>query len=246
MQLAALLPEIEGAAVRGWPATVQIPFDGWLWRHSTGGSVRANSVAALAFTGTDPEAAIDAIEAAAEARSVRACFTVSDASVPSDLDARLAARGYARGDDHVTMAKWIASSATLPAGVALSAELSPGWMAVYLSGLSENRRATAPEILRRLPAAATYVSAFDGDSVISSGLTIGDGRVASVQCMASAPEARRRGGAQRVLQAIEAQAAKEGRLALYLQTSGDNAAARALYERMGFTVIGRYHTRTKN
>lgn len=244
MQLMTFLPEIEGAAVRGWPATIQIPIDGWLWRHSTGGSVRANTVAALAFTGSDPESAIDAVEGMAKIQGTRACFTVSDASVPADLDARLAARGYARGDDHVTMAKAVDNSATQPPGVMLSAAPSPGWMAAYLSGLSEDRRAMAPEILRRLPSAAIYVSAVEGHDVISSGLTIGDGRVASIQCMASAPTARRRGGAQRVLQSIEARAARDGRQVLYLQTSGDNVAARALYERMGFAVVGHYHTRT--
>ncbi len=245
MQLSDLLPEIEAAAVRGWPATVQTPIDGWLFRHSAGGSVRANSVATLAFSDADPDVAIRAVEAIAVAHGVNACFTVSDVSVPADLDARLAAHGYIRGDDHVTMAKAVANSTVLPEGVTVSPIPSPGWMAVYLSGLSEDRRAVAPEILRRLSAAALYVSAFDAGDVISSGLTIGDGSVASIQCMASAPEARRRGGAQRVLQAIEAIAARDGRQALYLQTSGDNAAARTLYARMGFAVIGHYHTRTK-
>ena len=245
MDLKALLPEIEAAAVRGWPALETAEIDGWLWRRASGGSIRANSVATLAFTGRDSEPAIDRVEAHSRQRSAPACFSISDVSVPPDLDARLDSRGYVRGDDHVTMAVRIDARAALPDGVALAGAPSSDWLVVYLSGLSDNRRAVAPHILERLPASAVYVSAMHGGRVISSGLTIGDGRVASVQCMATLPDARRQGGAQQVLAAIEHVASQGGRTALYLQTGGDNLAARALYERAGFQVIGHYHTRTK-
>jgi len=36
--------------------------DGWLWRYASGGSLRANSVAALAFTGNDPDSAAVAVD----------------------------------------------------------------------------------------------------------------------------------------------------------------------------------------
>jgi ribosomal protein S18 acetylase RimI-like enzyme len=85
----------------------------------------------------------------------------------------------------------------------------------------------------------------DGGEVGSCGVTIVDGAVASVQCMATQPQFRRRGGARTVLAAIESAAASAGARWLYLQTGGDNTAARALYERTGFTVASRYHTRSR-
>ena len=239
------LQEIEAAAVRGWPALETAAVDGWLWRHTSGGSVRANSVATLAFSGGDVEVAITTIEAHARRRSAPACFTVSDVSVPADIDARLAARGYVRGGDHVTMAKRVAADATLPKTVHAAKAPNADWLAIYLAGLSADRRAMAPEILARLPPTVMYVSALADGRAISSGLTIGDGCVASVQCMATLSDARRQGGAQRVLQAIEHLASRNGHTALYLQASGDNADAIALYQRAGFAVIGHYHTRTK-
>ena len=232
--------------MRGWPALETAAVDGWLWRHSSGGSVRANSVAALAFTGQDVETAIDAVEALARKHGAPACFTVSDASVTSDLDARLEARGYGREFDHVTMAKRGSAAQNVPEGVTTSSEATPEWLAVYLAGLSDNRRATAPRILARLPAQAIYVSAQGSNGrIISSGLTVGDGNVASVQCMATLADARRQGGARRVLQAIEAIAVQRGHTTLYLQADGTNSGAISLYERAGFTVVGHYHTRTK-
>ena len=92
------LLDIEMAAVRGWPALLTAEIDGWLWRHTSGGSVRANSVATLTFTGTDVDVSLAAVEAQSHQVEAPACFTISDVSVPADLDQRLAARGYVRGD----------------------------------------------------------------------------------------------------------------------------------------------------
>ncbi len=245
MNLKALLPEIEAAAVRGWPARDTAEVDGWLWRHASGGSIRANSVAALAYHGANLDTSIARIEALAQAHGVPACFTISDVSAPVGLDARLAARGYTRSADHVTMAKPVAPTAPLPPGVTIAAAPSPGWLEAYLSGLTPDRRPVAPEILRRLPTAALFIGALSQSQVVSSGLSISDGAVASVQCMATLPGAQRQGGAARVLQAIEHCAALAGQTALYLQTGAGNTGAQALYLRTGFALIGRYHTRTQ-
>jgi N-acetylglutamate synthase len=245
VDLKALLPEMEAAAVRGWPARDMTEIDGWLWRYASGGSIRANSVAALTYGGSNVDASIDSVEVLAQARGVPACFTISDVSVPADLDAHLASRGYVRGADHVTMAKYVATGFAPPPNVDIATAPSPGWLNAYVSGLSEDRRAVAPEILKRLPISALYIGARDQDQIISSGLTIADGAVASVQCMATLPAAQRHGGAARVLQAIEHCAAQRGLKALYLQTGDDNTGAQALYVRAGFAIIGRYHTRTQ-
>lgn len=242
----ALLAAIEAAAVRGWSAFEQIDVEGWLYRRSAGGSVRANSVATLQFSGRDVGAAIGRVEDLARGRGRVACFAISDVSVPTDLDARLEARGYLRGAPHVTMVKAIQAAPQPPPYMEIGDGPSPGWLAAYVSGLEENRRATAPQLLKGLPKSARFVSALEDGRVISSGLTIVDGDVASVQCMATVPEARRRGGSERVLRAIETIAGVKGAKHLYLQTGSDNEAARTLYGRYGFRVIGHYHTRTKS
>lgn len=243
---ADLLRRIEWAAVRGWPALESREIDGWLWRFTSGGSIRANSVAALNYTGTDVGATIETIEALYRSKNAPAVFTVSDASRPSDLDDRLAACGYARGEDHITMARSVLPATTLPPSCIANPSPPPGWMDAYLSGLSLDRRAIAPRLIANLPnAGVIFVGHLSNDITRTSGLTVIDGRLASVQCMATLPTARGRGGAKAVLAAIEATALQHGATTLYLQTGGDNAAARALYAGAGFEIIGRYHTRTK-
>ncbi len=241
-----LLHAIEMAAVRGWPALESEAAKGWVWRLTSGGSVRANTVATLGYQWTDLDAAIEYCERLYAERNAPCAFTISDVSVPVGLDTALQDRGYVRGDDHVTMMKPIDPHARMPSSVAIGARPTDDWMAAYLSGLSVDRRGVAPQLIAGLPATAVFVADQFQGRTTSSGLTVSDGTLASVQCMATLPQWQRCGGAQRVLAGIEAVAAQHRAMHLYLQTSGDNRAAQALYGGVGFRIIGTYHTRTKH
>ena len=118
-------------------------------------------------------------------------------------------------------------------------------MAVYASGLSPDRRDIAPRILSALPGERSYVACRRAQTIISSGLSVAEGTLASVQCMATLPAQRRRGGALSVLRAIEACALSQGRAHLYLQAEAANSGAISLYEAFGFSLAGSYHLRWK-
>ena len=100
---------IEQAAVRSWPALETADIEGWLWGFASGGSLRANSVAALAFGGSSVDVALAEAERRYRARNAPCRFTITEVNEPSDLDCRLAALGYVRSEDHVTMAKAVAA-----------------------------------------------------------------------------------------------------------------------------------------
>jgi N-acetylglutamate synthase len=173
------LAEIEAAAVRSWPALETADVDGWVWRFASGGSLRANSVSTLSFSGIDADAAVRDAERRYRAKGAPCRFTITEVSQPGDLDARLAAMGYERGEDHATMVKKIASSVRVPADVELSADPAPEWLVVYLSGLTPDRREIAPAILTGLPARRCYFACRRAGVVIASGLSVGDGRLGS-------------------------------------------------------------------
>jgi N-acetylglutamate synthase len=237
---------IEQAAVRSWPALETADIGGWLWRSASGGSYRANSIAALAFTGADPETAITDVEQRYASRGAPSRFTVSEVSAPANLDAILARRGYERGADHFTLAKDIArGGVSPPADVVMMREPRADWLDIYLAGLSSDRRDVAPRILANLPPQRAYFGCMRAGRLIGSGLSIVDGPLASVQCMATLADARRQGGARAVLQAIEAYARSAGCSRLYLQAEAANSAALSLYQAFGFRVVGRYHMRSK-
>ena len=236
---------IEAAAVRSWPALETADVEGWLWRYASGGSLRANSVSALAFRGRDFAAAVAEVERRYRAKGAPCRFNITEVSAPSDLDARLAGMGYQRGEPHNTMARAIAATTQSPADVELTTEPTPEWFPVYLAGLSPDRRAVAPTILAGIPRQRCFFSCRRTGEVVGSGLSVADGPLASIQCMATLASVRRQGCARAVLSAIEAWAAAQGCTHLYLQVEATNAAAVALYESFGFGIAGRYHQRMK-
>jgi N-acetylglutamate synthase len=239
----AELLAIERAAVRGWPARDTEVIDGWLARASGGTSVRGNSIAALDWTGLDLDAAIQHVVRFYRDRDEPPRFTISDVSVPAELDAVLNRAGWQRGVDHVTMAKTVDATATAPATVIEADAPDAAWYDVYLDGLKSERRKVAPELIGRVPRPRTFFSAVRAGRVIGSGLSVVDGSLASVQCMATLASERRTGAAGSVLAAIEAHAVRHGVRRLYLQAETANTTAISLYTRFGFAVVGRYHTR---
>ncbi len=73
--------------------------------------------------------------------------------------------------------------------------------------------------------------------MISTGLCVADGAFAVVECMATRTQARRQGGADAVLAAIEAWAAARGVRTLALQVVAANAPALALYRGCAFAPV---------
>jgi ribosomal-protein-alanine N-acetyltransferase len=62
---------------------------------------------------------------------------------------------------------------------------------------------------------------------------------AELLTIAIRPDIRRRGGGRCLLRAVIKEVAGRGARTLFLEVGADNSAARALYERTGFRVVGR-------
>ncbi len=247
----AELVALEQAVVRGWPALESTTIAGWIARWSSGGSVRANSVAALAFEGGDLDLALAQVAAFYRRNGGVAKFTIADVSEPAGLDKELERRGWRRSGDHVTMAKAVDAEARRTRQSTSMGRFevdrmdrpTSAWSDVYLQGLSDNRKAVAMRLVEGIPAPRTFFLGKRDGEPIASGLSVHDGGFASVQCMATAAAARRTGAATCVLAMIEQCASESGVKHLYLQADAANGAAVALYSRVGFQVVGRYHTR---
>jgi N-acetylglutamate synthase len=240
-----LLSRIEAAAVKAWPALETAEIGGWLWRYSNSGSQRVNSVSAAAFDANDVEAAIEEAERRYGMRRAATRVQVSEVSAPADLDDRLAARGYHRHDPSVTLAKPVAPDVVLTARVTLSPEPSAEWFALYASVLTADRRSVAPRILQMIPPPRAFAVVHRSERPISTTLGLVDGNLCAVECVATVEDARRQGGAAEALAGIESWAGREGCRWLYLQTTLTNTPARALYRRLGFVEVGRYHYRVR-
>lgn len=226
---------MERAHVLAWPALNAATVDGWLWRASGGGSQRANSVSTVDFHGADPHAAVADIEARYRARGGPARFQTFDETSPPGLVDLLRARGYREGEPTVTMLKRI-ETAGGDAGVEVRDHPWPAWRACYLGEITEDRRAVNSLILDRVPPPRAFFGCCQGSQVVSTALCVAGFGCAVVECVATRPDARRRGAARAVLNALERWAARRDADLIGLQVVPTNVAAVALYQSLGFVT----------
>lgn len=237
------LRAIERAAVRAWPAGETRDVDGWLWRFSGGGSQRANSVSALHYRGKDVERTIDEIEQLYRAHGAPVRFQVGfPLSEPEDLDARLAARGYVIHDPVTTLVKPVQPVA-MPEDAVLGALPSKGWMQVYLSNVTPDRRPFAAAILARVPAPRVFAEIIRKGETLATALGVLHEGAVIAECVGTSASARRQGAASAVMSALEAWGGTQGARTIGLQAVTTNMPAQGLYAALGYTAAGTYHYR---
>ncbi|GAA1148630.1 GNAT family N-acetyltransferase [Kribbella jejuensis] len=240
---------IDSLMNQGWPAAHSTELDGWLVRRNAGVTLRANSVLPKSAP-FDLGKALDYVENLYAAHDIAPSFQVGPAAQPGDLDARLAARGYeVRNPTLVMGAELTDVLANLgePASpVNISSAPDDAWMdfwwAVDGRGGS-GAQAAARQILNR--ARALYAVIPSGEPVKAIGRLALVNDWAGLYCLAVDPQHRRQGLAQAVIHGLLHEASTLGVNHVWLQVVESNTPARALYERLGFRTVSRYHYRVK-
>jgi N-acetylglutamate synthase len=237
---------MERAAARAWPAGRIETVAGWDVRLSGGGTRRTNSVLPLDYTGAPLDAAIQQVEALYRGQKTRCYFQVSSASSPHDLDAQLASRGYVYEEPCLLLAKPLAPL-EMPEEIEVTSAPTADWLSVFAEPLDDARRAAAPNVLARVPEPRAFLLVRrDGQPLAVALAVVAPNGIALVECVATQTAARRSGGAQRVMAALEAWSAAQGAKIAALQVTVENTAARALYAQRRYTEAGRYHYRWKD
>jgi N-acetylglutamate synthase len=233
---------IEHAAVRAWPAQETADINGWLWRYSGGASQRANSVSTLGFTGTDAGPAIERVEQRYRARDSALRFQFGDGSTPVELDQKLLGRGYKCVETVTTLARRLdGGTVAAPDDVEVTSRATDDWLAVYLSGISDDRRSAAPGILARVPGLRGFVLVRRDGQPIATALGVITDDIVIVECVMTNLAARRTGAGAAVMRGLEAWAASHGARTSALQAVATNVPAQALYLGLGYAEIGRQH-----
>ncbi|WP_433431424.1 GNAT family N-acetyltransferase [Nonomuraea sp. CA-141351] len=242
-----------------WPAYEQHTHDGWVFRYAGGVTKRANSVLALTEP-ADLAGAIEAAEVFYGERGQRCVFSLGPNATPG-LDEELERRGYELVDPTVIMA---GSPAGLPAHkVRIEDRPWRGWLETWwaVDGRYGSGFEDAERICTGVPA---WYAAYEEDGVaLAVGRAVPQvdapdaprggaievpesaaphGDMLGIYCMATLPQARRRGLARAVLRALVRHV---GAGSAYLVTTAPNLAAQALYRGEGFEIAGRYHYRVR-
>ena len=228
---------IERLHVRAWPATETAGIDGWLWRWSGGGSLRANSVSTIDFTGVDATAALDRAESRYRAKAAPSRLQTCDLSEPPGLPALLAARGYGLGEATQTMVATVAGEAP-PLDVTVTDTPTRAWLDVYMEAITESRRTVNREILRRIPDPCAFFTVHRDGRAISTALGVVHGGHAVAECVATRADARGQRGADAAMRAMMVWAGSLGAHTVGLQVVETNRPALMLYWRLGFQAAG--------
>ena len=255
---------IELLAAKAFPAAFIESAFGWLLRHTPGvGSRRANSVLPLSFSQgayvppADVPAGPPTLEHAVETcaayyrrRGLLPRFQISPAATPSDLDAFLEARGYVK--EGASLAMFTPIEAPLerlqvPDGLRVVITRRPDreWFSFYLrfgTGRSMTP-AAARDLLLRIKGTPMFASVRLEERCIGIGLGVHDDWL-GLYSIATDPAYMRRGVASLVVRSLCERALINGADHAFLQVEAENAPARALYEKAGFTVAYPYHYRT--
>jgi len=253
VQHAAADPEvlaIERAAFEAWPAAEVRALGGWRLRFNHGVTSRGSSV----WPGAGPcetklDERLELVERFYAEREAKACYQLSPACDPPDLDATLAARGYelfspvsvevAEVDPILELATSREVDATC------SDTLPEEWFDV--SGRRGRFRGEAIAVYRalleRLHGRAGFAVARAGGQIAAVGLAVAAAPWVGVFSMLTLESYRRQRLAEAVLGAIARWATERGGERMYLQVELENQPARSLYARVGFQPRYAYHYR---
>ncbi|MBX3599170.1 MAG: N-acetyltransferase [Rubrivivax sp.] len=246
----ALHARIEDAGLNASAVPQQRWLDGWLLRLSPGKIKRARCIHALAEGRLGLDERLGLAQAAYAEAGLRTMFRLTPFTRPAALDAELAARGFVAEDDTRVMVRPSLAGARAPA-------LPPGlaWRSLDATAFAEtvgelrgsppeHRRVHAERLaLSPVPYRAFAIADPATGAVLCCGQAAREGALVGLYDIFTAPQARGQGLAGLLCERMLSDSASEGVEVAYLQVDAVNAAARAVYRRLGFADAYAYHYR---
>jgi ribosomal protein S18 acetylase RimI-like enzyme len=240
------MARIEEAALNALQTQRQMFYDGWLLRLSPGSAKRARSVNPH-FGSTRPlDEKIAYCERVYAARGLPALFRITPFRKPSDLEQALDARGYVAFDRTLVQASPLDRPPEIDdAAVELSAPPMRDFVEAVgeLRGSTRTQRDAHLERLAHTPLTTHAVLARMDGRPVAAGQVALDAGLAGIYDVVTAEHARGRGVGTTVVARLLTWAWEHGASHAYLQVTGDNASALAVYRKFGFTTAYEYHYR---
>jgi GNAT superfamily N-acetyltransferase len=244
-----LLSRIEDAGLNASAPPPQRWVDGWLVRFSPGKAQRARCINAVAPGRLALSEKLAHCQAVYRHAGLRLIFRITPYSQPPGLDDWLSQRGYQRFDDTRVMvcpalSRHVHEQA--PEGTQFESIDSEAYAHIVgeFRGTALPGRLAHAERLKHspVPYRGMLLRADDG-SVLACGQYAIESELVGLYDVFTAPGVRGQGLSRQLCSRLLAQAREQGARTAYLQVDADNAAARAVYRRLGFVDGHAYHYR---
>lgn len=236
---------IERAAQRAWPALLTERYDGWVLRYARGYTRRANSITPLAASSLPLAHKVACCQRRYDQQGIEPVFRIIDRGPAQEVDSWLAAAGWDQRDP--TLVLWrplgvaVAAAQAHTAADGVAALAIDDWIDAFASITGDGRDQGAHrEILLRVAAHSLRLTVHrEGRRVGCALAVLCDGWL-SLLDVAVAPTWRRQGLGSLLLWRALAWGAAQGAAGATLSVTAANAAARALYARLGMCAAYGY------
>lgn len=245
----ALLSRIEDAGLNASAPPQQRWLDGWLVRFSPGKAKRARCINAVA-RGRSPLAdKLRQCDAIYRDAGLPMVFRITRFTQPPELDAELALLGFASIDDTRVMVGPVppaqAEPSALPPGMAwvsLDARAFAEAVGALRGSPDDQRRAHAERLSMSPVPCRGFAMVLDG-GVVACGQLAREADLVGLYDVHTRKDMRGRGLATLLCKRLLSHSSRSGAHTAYLQVDADNAPARRVYRRLGFTDAYAYHYR---
>lgn len=244
----ALVRDLEERLFNAWPALQTIHLDGWLLRMAGGHTKRANAASALFPSNLPPEELIREVRTLYRKAGLEPMVRITP--LASDgVDQALEAAGWTVFDPTLVMTASIRERIRMEgassAAIVLSEEPSDAWIegAAGAYELADWQREVLARIVTNIRVDAAFATVFIDKQPLGYGLGVAERGYVGLYDLAVAPEARGRGVGARMITSLLHWGRSKGAQTAYLQVREANPQAQALYTRLGFAEVYRYHCR---